>query len=165
MDLHADNLHDLTTFFFTLASEFLDGFAHIDTNEGAVHHMAEMSGVMGTLLSEERRGEFLAMPDDWVFADITKELRNERKLFDSMKEQFDSDDVLADTEDEHLGHLFGMCFFLNVMDYTVMQAGKKNVDKDHGQFFRLDDPIAHGICEEFAATLLKAYRASLLARK
>ena len=126
--------------------------------------MSEMSGVMGALLSESHRGEFLAMPDDWVLAEIAKELRKDRKLFDSMKGQFDSDDVLAEAEDEHVPHLFGMCFLLNVMDYALTQAEKKNVEDDKGQFFRLDDPIAHSICEEFAATLLKAYRASLLAR-
>ena len=104
------------------------------------------------------------MPDDWVLAEIAKELRKDRKLFDSMKGQFDSDDVLAEAEDEHVPHLFGMCFLLNVMDYALTQAEKKNVEDDKGQFFRLDDPIAHSICEEFAATLLKAYRASLLAR-
>ena len=136
MDLHADNLHDLTTFFFTFGSEFLDGFAYIESNDAAVNHMSEMSGVMGALLSESHRGEFLAMPDDWVL----------------------------ETEDEHVPHLFGMCFLLNVMDYALTQAEKKNVEDDKGQFFRLDDPIAHSICEEFAATLLKAYRASLLAR-
>lgn len=164
MDLHADNLHDLTTFFFTFGSEFLDGFAYIESNDAAVNHMSEMSGVMGALLSESHRGEFFAMPDDWVLAEIAKELRKDRKLFDSMKGQFDSDDVLAETEDEHVPHLFGMCFLLNVMDYALTQAEKKNVEDDKGQFFRLDDPIAHSICEEFAATLLKAYRASLLAR-
>ena len=52
MDLHADNLHDLTTFFFTFGSEFLDGFAYIESNDAAVNHMSEMSGVMGALLSE-----------------------------------------------------------------------------------------------------------------
>ena len=84
MDLHADNLHDLTTFFFTFGSEFLDGFAYIESNDAAVNHMSEMSGVMGALLSESHRGEFLAMPDDWVLAEIAKELRKDRKLFDSM---------------------------------------------------------------------------------
>lgn len=165
MDLHADNLLDLTTFFYTFGSEFLDGFAYLETNEAAVHHMSEMSGVMGALLSEEHRGEFLAMPDDWVLADIAKELRKDRALFDSMKGQFDSEDVLADTPDEHVPHLFGMCFLLNVMDYAMQQATKQSVEDDHGQFFRLDDPIAHSLCEEFASTLLKAYRATLLGRK
>ena len=40
MDLHADNLHDLTTFFFTFGSEFLDGFAYIESNDAAVNHRA-----------------------------------------------------------------------------------------------------------------------------